>query len=268
MEGTFFYIDFAEAITKQTLILPQGSVGQFLGDQQIINQNSNGVVFVGLSTSPVLVRANFTGARIYGFEFEAEAGITRELKFTGNYTYVRAEDKRDGRPPDIEGGIPPTTAFLSLRYDPKGKPFWMEFYSTLAAKQDRLSSLDLSDRRTGATRTRLQIQNFFRRGACVRGLTNNPDGLCGTGDETILIPTGETLTQVQDRVLGIGVNSAPLFTSLPAYAIASFRGGFKIGEYHQINYAFENIFDQKHRNPGWGIDGPGRSFQVSYRMRF
>jgi outer membrane receptor protein involved in Fe transport len=267
-EATVFLIDFKDAITKQALILPQGAVGQFLGDQPIVSQLPNGVAFVPLSTSPVLVRANYTGARIYGFEFETEARVTKELKFTGNYTYIRSEDKLTGLPPNIEGGTPPPTGFVSFRYEPLGKPFWFEFYSTFANKQDRLSSLDLSDRRTGATRTRNQIQNFFRRGACVRGLTNNPDGICGTGDETILLPTGETLAQVQNRVLGVGVNSAPLFTYLPSYAIMNLRGAFRFRERHQIFWAFENIFDRPYRNPSWGIDGAGRSLRVAYRFRF
>lgn len=270
IEATGFFINFRDSITKQALILPPGAVGQFLGDQQITSQLPNGAVFVPLSTNPVLVRANYTGARIYGFEFESEAKLTREFKFTGNYTYIHAKDKLTGLPPNIEGGTPPPTGFVSLRYDPIGKPFWLEFYSTLADKQERLSSLDLSDRRTGATRTRVQIQNFFRRGACVRGLTNNPDGVCGTGDETILLPTGETLLQVQNRVLGgASVNSAPLFTRLPSYAIMNLRGAFRFGEgKHQIFWAFENIFDRPYRNPSWGIDGAGRSFRASYRFRF
>ncbi len=267
-EATVFLIDLGDAITKQSLILPAGAVGQLLGSEPIISQQPNGVVFVALSTSPVLVRANYSGARIYGLEYEAEARLTSELKFTGNYTYTRAEEDGTGLPPNIEGGTPPPTAFLSLRYDPAGKPFWFEFYSTIAARQDRLSTLDIADRRTGATRSRNQIQNFIRRGACVRGLTNNPDGICGTGDETVLLPTGESILDVQNRVLGIGVNSAPLFTSLPSYGIANLRGAFRFGEKQQIFWAFENIFDQRYRNPSWGIDGPGRSFNVGYRFKF
>jgi hemoglobin/transferrin/lactoferrin receptor protein len=266
-EATIFLLDLKDTITKQSLILPRGAVGKFLGDQPIIRQETNGVVFVPLSTSPVLIRANYTSARIYGFEYDAEASLTSELKFTGNYTYIRAADEETGLPPNIEGGTPPPTGFLSFRYNPAGKSFWLEFYTTLAAKQDRLSSLDLSDRRTGATRSRLQIANFFRRGACERGLTNNADGVCGSGDETILLPTGETLPQVQTRVLG-AADSAPLFKYLPSYAIMNLRGGFRFGEKSQIFWAFENIFDRPYRNPSWGIDGAGRSFSAAYRFRF
>ncbi len=266
-EATVFWLDLKDTITKQSLILPAGVVGKFLGDQPIIRQEANGVVYVSLSTSPVLIRANYTSARIFGFEYEAEARLTSELKFTGNYTYIRAEDKETGLPPNIEGGTPPPTGFLSFRYEPLNKPFWFEFFSTLAAKQNRLSSLDLSDRRTGATRSRSQIANFFRRGACARGLTNNADGVCGSGDETILLPTGETLAQVQTRALG-AANSAPLFTSLPSYAIVNLRGGVRFGEKSQIFWAVENIFDRPYRNPSWGLDGAGISFSAVYRFRF
>ena len=267
-EGTFFYIDFKDTITKQTLILPAGAVGRMLGDQMITSQNANGAVFVPLSTNPVLIRANYSAAKIYGFEYELEAKLTRDLKLTGNYTYIHAADKVTGLPPNIEGGTPPPTVFGSIKYEPVGRSFWVEAYATFAGKQDRLSTLDLGDRRTGANRTRGQIQNFFRRGACVRGLTNNPDGVCGTGDETVLLPTGESLLQVQDRVLGAGVNSAPLFRYLPGYGVANLRGGFRIRESSQIFWAFENIFDHHYRNPSWGIDGPGRSLRVGYRYRF
>ena len=272
-ELTGFVLDLQDTITKQALILPTSASGQFFGDQRITvvpltPTATTGTVLVPAASNPVLVRANYTAARLYGFEYETEARLTREVKFTGNFTYIYAKDKATGLPPNIEGGTPPPTGFVSFRYDPLGKPFWVELYSTLAAKQDRLSSLDLSDRRTGAIRSRSQIQNFFRRGACVRGLTNNPDGICGSRDETILLATGETLLQVQNRVLGRGVDSAPLFTYLPSYAIANLRGCFRIGEKSQIFWAFENIFDRPYRNPSWGIDGAGRSFRVAYRLRF
>lgn len=264
---TVFYLQLKDTITKQALILPQGSVGRFLGDQAITSQRPNGTVFVSLSTAPVLVRSNFTSARLYGFEYEVETKITEKLEFRGNYTFIHAADEVTGLPPNIEGGTPPPQGVVSLRYEPKTN-MWFEFYSNLAQKQDRFSTLDLGDRRTGATRTRAQIQNFFRRGACVRGLTNNPDGRCGTGDETTLLATGETILQVQNRILGVGVDSAPLFTYLPSFALFNLRGGFKINEKSQINWSFENMFDQFNRKPSWGIDGAGRSFKVQYRYKF
>jgi hemoglobin/transferrin/lactoferrin receptor protein len=61
-----------------------------------------------------------------------------------------------------------------FRYAKSGQKWWAEPYVMFAQEQTHLSSLDLGDRRTGATRTRGQIQNFFRQGARVRGWIN-PD---------------------------------------------------------------------------------------------
>lgn len=266
---TWFLIDINDAIVKQALILPPGSVGKFIGDQQIISQNPNGTVFVAASTVPVLIRANFTDARLFGLEYTLDARLNRDWTFGGNFTYIRAKDKATGLPPNIEGGTPPPTGFLRLRYEPSGKRFWIEAYSTLADRQTRLSTLDLGDRRTGATRSTGQIANFFRRGACVRGLVvPGPDGRCGTGDETILIPTGETLAQVQTRLLGSPTAAAqPLFPYLPGYGLFNVRGGYRF-EKSEISLDFENIGDKNYRGPSWGIEGPGRSITARYRLHF
>ena len=275
-----FVIGYADTIVRQTLILPQGSVGLFLGSQEIESQNENGAVFVSLSTSPVLVQANFTNTRLKGLEAEVDWRITDSLIFGGNYTWVHAADRATGEPPNLGGGgIPPQLGFLSLLYRPVGKKYWIEAYTNLAGRQDRLSTLDLSDRRTGAARSRANIQNFFRRGACVRGLTTpGTNGQCGSAGGT-LIATGETLVQVQDRLLPIastinGVRivdndtSVPMFTAIPGYGLMNVRGGFWLTENQQITIDFENILDKNYRSPGWGIDGPGRSVTARYSYRF
>ena len=264
---TYFFTQFRNTITKQTLILPAGSIGKLLGDQPIVSQNSNGAVFVALSTAPVLVRTNYTSARIYGFEYEFEAKVTDRLNLRGNYTFIHAADPVTGLPPNIEGGTPPPQGMLSLRYQMNSR-IWLEAFSTLAGRQSRLSSLDLSDRRTGAVRSRLQIQNFFRRGACVLGLTNNPDGRCGTGDETILLLTNESVLQVQNRVLGLGNDNVPMFAYLPGFALVNLRGGIKLNEQSRIFWSLENALDQYNRKPSWGMDGSGRNLKLQYSVRF
>ncbi len=266
-ELTVFRMDIVDAITKQALILPQGSVGQSIAGQTITGQTAGGAVFVTAAANPVLVRSNYSEAKLWGIEYETEARLRYDLLFRTNFTYIKAADKETGLPPNIEGGTPPPTGFLALRYDhPR---FWVEGYTTLAYKQDRLSSLDLGDRRTGATRTRAQIENFFRRGACVADLTVNATNTCnGNVAGYTLVPTGENITQVLTRVLGPGFPSSPLFSYLPGYAIANVRGGINLNEKAQFFWAVENIFDQFYRNPSWGIDGPGRSFVGQFRFRF
>ena len=266
---TWFLTDVNDAIVKQTLILPAGAVGKFLGDQQIISQDPKGWVTVPLSSgAPVLVRANFTDARIWGVEYTFDARLHRNWTLGGNFTYIHEEDKATGLPPNLEGGTPAPTGFLRLRYEPAGKRYWIEAYSTLADRQGRLSSLDLGDRRTGATRSTGQIQNFFRRGACVRGLTTPGPTGCGSAGG-ILIRTGETLAQVQTRVLGSTTSPArPLFDHIPGYGLINVRAGFRVGERSDIGIDFENITDQNYRGLAWGIEGPGRSVTARYRYRF
>lgn len=275
-----FLIDYANVIVRQTLILPPGAVGQSLGSQTIAAQNANGAVFVPLSTSPVLVQANFGDSRLNGAEADFKYRFAENWVLAGNYSFVRAEDRATGEPPNLGGGgIPPQFGLLRLRYQPAGGRFWLEGVANLTGRQDRLSTLDLGDRRTGAARSRAQIRNFFRRGACVRGLTTpGTNGQCGS-DGGILIATGETLLQLQNRLLPIGssVNgvfiiddntSVPLFDQTPGYVLFNIRGGYRISENQQLNLSLENITDKNYRAPGWGIDGPGRSFQINYRLRF
>jgi hemoglobin/transferrin/lactoferrin receptor protein len=140
--------------------------------------------------------------------------------------------------------------------------------------------LDLADRRTGAARSRTQIQNFFRRGACVRGVTTPGPTGCGSASATaILISTGETLAQVQNRLLPIGATingvtvvnndtAVPLFTEVKGYGLFGVRGSYRFGKHSEVFVDFENVFDQSYRGISWGIDGGGRGVTVRYRYRF
>ncbi|MDQ3712498.1 MAG: TonB-dependent receptor [Acidobacteriota bacterium] len=278
---TGFFIDYEDVIVRQTLILPQGARGLRIGSQVIERQDpATGAVFVPISTSPVLVQTNFNNTRLKGVEFNFDYRFLEDWTTGGNYSYVYAEDRATGEPPNLGGGgIPPQLAFLRLRYQPADKRFWVEGYANGAGRQSRLSTLDLADRRTGASRSRVTIQNFFQRGACVRGITTpGANGQCGIAGG-ILIATGETLAQVQNRLLPIGAiinrvrivnndTAVPLFTSISGYVLFNLRGGYRFGENQEVQIDFENIADKSYRAPGWGIDGPGRSVTLRYQYRF
>jgi hemoglobin/transferrin/lactoferrin receptor protein len=277
-ELTGFTTKLKDVYFDQALILPPGAVGQLLGSEPIISQNSRGWVSVAAApTSPVLVRVNFDDARINGVEFNSQARFNEQLTAKANFTYLRAHSLFNGLPPNVEGGIPNPAAFLSLRYQPLAR-FYVEPYSTITAIQRRLSSLDLNDRRTGAARSRGAIQNFFRRGACVRGLTTPGGGGCNTAGG-ILISTGETLAQVQNRLLPIGATingvtvvdantNVPLYTTVPGYTLFGVRGGLRFGERSEVLFDFENIGDKQYRGISWGVDGAGRGLTLRYRYKF
>lgn len=256
-EASAFHIRLNDTIASQTLLLPPGAVGQALGDQQISRQLATGAVFVPLSNAPVQVRGNLKGARTYGVEQQLEWQISRSFSFAENLTWIYAEDRVTGLAPDIEGGTPPVTANLRWRYAPGGQRFWTEVYGVLAGRQDRLSSLALADRRTGAPRSRAGIASFFANGARVRGLVVN----------NILASTGETLAQVQERVLG-GLDSAPLFSAVPGYGVWGWRGGVRLAEGSDVFIDFSNILDKNFRGISWGVDGPGRGVTIRYRYQF
>jgi hemoglobin/transferrin/lactoferrin receptor protein len=141
-------------------------------------------------------------------------------------------DTRTGLPPTIEGGTPAPQGNLRLRYAPAGGRLGSSRTSTLRAARRDSPALTLRTDGLGRCAPRTSIQNFFRRGATVRGLVaSGPDATFGTADDT-LIATGETLAQLQTRVLGTAA-SAPLFPYIPGFATFGLRGGFRLGESHE-----------------------------------
>ena len=255
----FFVNDIRDNIVKQSLILPPGAVGLRLGSETIVAQTATGVVFVDVSTSPVLVRANFGRNRIYGFEHTARVRFNDDWSAETIYTYLHVQDKN---------GTPAPDGWLKLRYAPVGRRFWIEPYIHAADEQTRLSSIDLGDRRTGATRSRSSIAAFFLNGATVRGLVNaGPDNTFGTADD-FLKATGETLGQIQRRVLGPTLEASPLFQEVPGYVAFNIRGGIRLGESHDLLIDFQNITDRNYRGVDWGVDAPGRGVYVRFNTRF
>jgi hemoglobin/transferrin/lactoferrin receptor protein len=257
-EATVFANRIHDNIAKQSLILPAGAVGKFLGSDRITSQNANGVVFVAASSSPVLARTNFDEARIYGVESRLEYRPAAHWFVGSAFTWLYARDERTGLAPNIEGGTPPMNGYLRLRYIPGNSRFWVEPVLHAVWRQDRLSSLDLSDRRVGAARTRSSIANFFNNGAVARGLVSGG----------VLLATRETLAQVQDRVLGVGVASSSLYTQLGGYVTLAIRAGFHIGERQDISIEAENLTDRNYRGISWGLDAPGRGLFLRYAVRF
>jgi len=258
-----FINDIDGNIQKQALILPQGAIGTELGGEPITDQTPDGAVFVALSPNPVLINANFDDARIWGLEYTLDLVLSPSVSTGLVLTYLHAEDDRTHLPPNIEGGTPAPDGWLHVRWAPGGGGWWIEPYAHGALRQDRLSTLDLGDRRTGAGRTTASIANFFNRGARERGLIGNgPDGTPGTTDD-VLKETGETLAEIQARVLGSETSSS-LYTYIPGYAVFGLRGGYRIAQGHELQLDVENIGDRNYRGISWGVDAPGRSAFLRY----
>jgi len=266
-EGAFFVNNIFDNIVYQALILPQGAVGIALGDQVISTQGATGVVYVPASSSPVLVRVNYGDARIMGFEHRLDWSIAPGWSAGTVLTLLHAKDTATGLAPNIEGGTPGPDFYLKLRYSAPNGRYWVEPILHVVGEQTRLSTLDLEDRRTGATRTQSNIRNFFYNGATARGwVSTGPDGVKGNADD-VLIQTGETLAQVQSRVLGTAA-SAPLYTSVHGYTTVAVRAGYRFSQNRQVTFEFENVTDKNYRGIAWGLDAPGRSVSFAYVTRF
>ena len=253
-----FHYTVSDFITKRTLLLAPGAVGSSIGGEPIVVQAPGGAVFTPLDPRPVLVRANVGQVRVRGFETDVEAQVTGSVFARAYFAYLRGVDTERGGPVGIEGGLPPANGYLSLRWQPGSRPFWIEAYSHLAWQQSRLSSLELSDQRIGAMRSRADIAAFFQNGAVARGLVQ--DGR--------LLATGETLASVQDRVLGPGVVRAPLFLASPGYGTLNVRGGYRLSERSDLIVILENLGDRNYRVHGSGVDASGINIQLGYSLRF
>jgi outer membrane receptor protein involved in Fe transport len=253
-----FDSEISDLIERRTLLLPPGSVGQLVGGQPIIRQDATGAVFTSLSSSAVFVRTNAIKVRMRGLEGSLAVKLTHDLAVNANAFYVHGKDLRTGQPPNLENGVPPFTGFTGVKWERAGSPFWLELYSNFAAAQRRFSDNDISQARIGGIRTREEIAAFFNGGAIPRGLVRNG----------ILLATGETLAQVQVRVLGPTLLPNQLFRKNHGFALLNVRSGFRIRERSSVTVILENILDKNYRTMGSGIDGPGTNVAVRYSLRF
>jgi len=256
-EVSVFHLKMQDTVVSRALLLPGGAAGKTLGGYEITRQLESGAVYVAESANPVLVRANSGGARMNGVEQTVQAKLRWGFLFSENFTWIRAVDPETGLAPDIEPGVPAPAGYAAVLWAPASKRIWVEVYGHAAMRQGRLSSLALADRRTGAARSRSNIASFFRNGASARGLV--------VGGR--LLATGETLAEVQQRVLG-GLDSAPMYTAIPGYATFGIRAGFPLGARMDLIAEASNLGDRNYRGIGWGLDGAGRGISLRWKCRF
>ena len=116
---------------------------------------------------------------------------------------------------------------------------------------------DLSDARIGGSRSRSSIAGFFNGTATDLGLVRNG----------ILVETGETLAQVQNRLLGTA-STTHLFMDGPGFIAFHLRAGWRMTEGFELSAIGENLTDRNYRIYGSGLDSPGANLQLRVRFRF
>jgi outer membrane receptor protein involved in Fe transport len=256
---TYFDSEFFDALQRRSLLVASAVVGQQVGGQTIIAQDAEGRIFVDLSPRPVVSRANIGRVRIQGLE-----GLLR-MDWNAQWSSAVKASLQRGRELDTRHfarRIAPDTLFLSLRWSPPRARAWVEGFTEIAGPQTRRNPGELDDPRIGALRDAAGIAGFFEFAARRLGLVSGP---AGAGQ---LILTGETLAEVQQRVLGPGLEPAPLHRRTKGYATLNLRGSWVINDRNELFWAALNLTDTNYRRHGSGFDAPGVGLSLSYRVRF
>jgi outer membrane receptor protein involved in Fe transport len=150
--------------------------------------------------------------------------------------------------------------------------------SRFTGSQYNLSGGDIDDDRLGASRKRSDFSTFFKGGYVSQYLMAGSDMKFGTADD-IFSPTGETLKQIQDRVLPIGATingvkiindstKVPLYLGTDGWWTLDLIGGWNLGENSRLNFGLTNIRDTNFRSHGSGVDAAGLNAFAGLRYSF
>lgn len=247
-----FDLELRDLIARRTVIFPAGLVGTSIGGYDIVSQDAEGRAYVSADPRPIVTRVNIERARVHGFEADAQVRLGRAWIGSANLSMANGRDADDlylRRMPPLLGG-------LRLKWEPSTHPAWVEAVVTAAATQDRLSPGDLADARIGGRRRRNDIAVFFNGTATDLGLVR--DGR--------LAATGETLAQVQTRLVG-SASETYLFTETPDFVVVGLRGGWRLSSRLDVTVLLDNLTDRNYRWHGSGVDAPGFSLATKIRVR-
>jgi outer membrane receptor protein involved in Fe transport len=247
-----FNLELHDFIQRRAVVFESSIVGTTLSGFAVVRMDPAGLAYIAQDVRPIATRVNVDRARVSGFEAEGEwridNAITASAYFSTSYGRVLPGGEFMRRMPPAMGGA-------KVRWS--RNRFWTEGVVTFAVEQTRLNSGDIGDARIGALRTRASIATFFQGTATDLGLVR--DG--------VLMATGESVSMVQDRVLGAAA-SAPLYTQHPGFAVFGVRAGVRLTPSLDLSIFGENLADVNYRLYGSGVDAPGINVQVRTRYRF
>jgi outer membrane receptor protein involved in Fe transport len=247
-----FDLELFDFIQRRALVFPSSVVGTTISGFDVVRMDSTGLAYIAQDVRPIATRVNVDRARVRGFDAEGEWRMAPAWTASGYFSMSNGRVLPGG---EYLRRMPPAMGGTKIRWS--RERFWAEGTLTFAAEQTRFNSGDVSDARIGALRTRTSIANFFNGTATDMGLVRSG----------VLVATGETLAQVQARVLGTA-NSGALFTSHPGFAVYGLRGGARLTRALDVSVMLENLTDVNYRLYGSGLDAPGINAQVRARYRF
>lgn len=249
---TGFDLEMYDFIQRRALVFDSSIVGTTISGFTVVRQDATGLAYIAQDARPIATRVNVDRGRIHGFDTEGEVRLTRAWTASAYFSMTNGRALPSG---EFLRRMPPPMGGAKIRWT--RDKVWAEGVFTYAVEQTRFNSGDLTDARIGANRTRATIATFFNGTATDRGLVQNG----------ILMATGETLAQVQTRVLG-AATGAPLFTSQPGFAVFGARGGVRLSQGLDLTLIAENIGDVNYRLYGSGLDASGFNLQFRTRYRF
>lgn len=249
-----FDLELRDAIQRRTVIFATPIVGTVISGHEIVAQDAAGRAYVALDPRPIATRVNVDRSRAIGVEADGQVRLGTTWTLRGHFSLVNGHELGTGV---HMRRMPPPMGGLSLRWSPASGRVWLEGVGSFARPQTRLNPGDVSDARIGATRTNSSVAAFFSGTAVDLGLVR--DGL--------LVATGETLAQVQARVLG-GATASPMFTRTNGHVVVGVRGGWRLAPRIHLTLVTENLADRNYRLHGSGVDGPGANVHARLRVAF
>lgn len=284
-----FDAELKQPIVRRTLLFAAGQAPAALAGltvqplAQTAEQRAQNVVTVATTLDPRAVKAfvNDGAAKYYGVETLFRYAVAARWSAEGHYSFLAGRELNPNR---FIRRLPPQQGALALRYQStgatvfNGRLTWLELSGDFVGAQKRLSGGDLTDERIGAARRRRDITDFMR-GSLVRPfLVAGADGAFGTADDVFAL-TGETLLQIQARVLPLGAtingvrivnddSRAPLYLKTAGYATLNLRGNVRLSERVGLDWALMNLFDKNYRVHGSGVDAAGRNLFLGLRYHF
>ena len=247
-----FDMELFDFIQRRALVFDTNVVGTTISGFDVVRQDATGLAYIAQDVRPIATRVNIDRARILGFDAEGEIRLTSSWSGSAYFSLANGRALPAG---ELVRRMPPPMGGAKLRWI--RDRLWAEGVVTFAAEQTRLNSADLSDARIGGLRTRASIATFFNGTAADMGLVR--DG--------VLLETGETLAQVQNRVLGAAA-SVPLYTTQQGFVVFGLRTGFRLTSAFDVAVLAENLGDVNYRLYGSGLDAPGANIWVRTRYRF
>ncbi len=249
---TVFSLQYLDAVQRRAIVFPTSVVGTVIAGFEIVRQDGAGLAYIAQDIRPVNTSVNADRARVNGVEMDGTWRMSSRWAASGHFAMSNGRLVATGEPvrrmsPPIGGG--------SLRWT--ARRGWLEGTVSFARAQTRLNGGDLTDARIGAARTRGAIATYFNGTATDLGLVSGG----------VLLSTGESLAQVQNRVMGTAATSY-LFTQTDGFVVLGARAGLRVLSWLDATVIGDNLTDRNYRLHGSGLDAPGANLSVRLRARF